>query len=117
MTLLNLGFDDVCIIKNPVDENFSFSNVEKDIILMDVNLAGSMNGFEVTQKLIQENKDLKILFVSMHAQPSYSKKAIDMGARGYVVKNAPLTELKEGIEKVHSGELFFCKQIREANQF
>jgi two-component system, NarL family, invasion response regulator UvrY len=114
MTLEKIGFTHITVINNPEKDNFLFSNVTADIVLMDINLSGSMNGFEVTRRILEENKDVKIIVVSMDTQQTYLNKALSLGAKGYVAKNSPLLELIEAIQKVEAGEIYICEQMRNS---
>jgi DNA-binding NarL/FixJ family response regulator len=83
------------------------------LILMDVNLPNSKNGIEITQNLIKNNPDLKIIILTMHNEPVYVKKALEAGAKGYVTKNSPLAEINKAIEEVIKGNEYICEEILE----
>lgn len=82
-----------------------------DLILMDVNLPNSINGIEVTQRLMKRNPQLKVIILTMHNEPVYVKKAMEAGAMGFVTKNSPIPELNIAIETVLKGEPYICNEV------
>jgi DNA-binding NarL/FixJ family response regulator len=109
LTLQSMGYSDVSIVPNPERNDYLNEKINADLILMDINLAGELDGFELTKLLISNNKDLKIIFVSLHAQ---LQNAFMLGAVGYVVKDSPLKELKEAIQIIEAGGTYVCEQMK-----
>jgi len=62
-----------------------------DLVILDLNLPG-LGGLELLRRLIETGK-VKVLVLSMHAEPLYAARALDAGAAGYVSKNASPDEL------------------------
>jgi DNA-binding NarL/FixJ family response regulator len=89
------------------------ARLNPNIVLMDINLQPGMNGLEATQLIRQRSPDSKILGVSMHAQPSYARKMLQMGALGYVTKNSPCDEMFKAIIEVHEMRKYICHEIRD----
>jgi two-component system, NarL family, invasion response regulator UvrY len=82
-----------------------------DIILLDINMA-PVNGFEMIN-LIRKNSPLsRVIALSMHSQPVYVKKMMKLGAKGYLTKNSPVTEMVEAINVVSRGGLYLCNEIK-----
>ena len=82
-----------------------------DIVLMDINMA-PFNGFEATEKIRKLSPDSKIIGVSMHSQPAYAKKMLQVGARGYVTKNSSKEEMFNAITEVFRGNKYVCDEIK-----
>ena len=80
-----------------------------DIILMDINMS-PVNGFEATRRILQVNPTIKIIGVSMHTEPSYCKKMLRLGAKGYVAKEAAHAEIIEAIHEVNAGGSYIDKE-------
>ena len=112
MILQSMGYGEITIISNPDNEIDRLYEFQQDLILMDINLAGTMTGYDLTERLLQQNSQLKIIFVSMFSQQNYLNKALELGAKGYVVKNAPIIELKNAIQTVEEGGTYICEQMR-----
>ena len=81
-----------------------------DIILMDSNMS-VVNGFEATRKIIELIPSSKIIGVSVNTHPGYAVKMLELGARGFVTKNSPFSELIAAIVKVHQGDDYVCEEI------
>lgn len=112
MILQSMGYGEITVISNPDNEIDRLDEFQQDLILMDINLAGTMTGYDLTERLLQQNSQLKIIFVSMFSQQNYLNKALELGAKGYVVKNAPIIELKNAIQTVEEGGTYICEQMR-----
>ncbi|MBX3242731.1 MAG: response regulator transcription factor [Chitinophagaceae bacterium] len=82
-----------------------------DIILMDINMS-PMNGFEATKEILKTSTHPKIIGVSMHSQPAYAKKMLQMGAVGYITKNSSKEEMINAICKVAEGKKYVCNEVK-----
>jgi len=81
------------------------------IVLMDINMT-PINGFEATEKIRKVSPGSKIIGVSMHSQPAYAKKMLQVGARGYVTKNSSREEMFKAIMEVFRGNKYVCDEIK-----
>jgi len=81
-----------------------------NIILMDVSIHGT-SGIELTHKILEKRPELKIIMISMYARTEYIIRAIEYGARGYILKDSDNAILLEGLESVINGELFIDNHI------
>ena len=61
--------------------------------------------------MITEDKDARILVLTMHCEPIYAARALDAGARGYMSKSAGATELINAIHKVAAGGRYVEHEI------
>lgn len=77
-----------------------------DLVLMDINLGG-MNGIELTGRLNSLHPEIAVLMLSMHDKAEYVMQAIQAGARGYVLKDAPAQDIITAIETVMSGGIYY----------
>jgi DNA-binding NarL/FixJ family response regulator len=82
-----------------------------DVILMDINMT-PISGLEASLKIRKISPASKIIGVSMHSQPVYAKKMLQMGARGYVTKNSSKEEMIEAILEVSRGNKYICEEIK-----
>ncbi|MGE7991716.1 response regulator [Pseudomonas sp. NPDC089554] len=83
---------------------------ELDILLLDIGLP-DINGLELTRKLRALYPGIKILMLSMYDNQEYVRTSINAGALGYVLKNAPSTELVAAIEAIAAGGSFYSPEI------
>jgi len=81
------------------------------IVLMDINMM-PISGFEATERIRKVSPLSKVIGVSMHSQPAYAKKMLQIGARGYVTKNSSKEEMIKAIMEVHNGNKYVCDEIK-----
>ena len=82
-----------------------------DIVLMDINIL-PINGFEATERIRKAAPLSKIIGVSMHTEPAYARKMLQIGARGYVSKNSSRDEMCKAIIEVYNGNKYICEEIK-----
>ncbi|ONG38784.1 two-component system response regulator UvrY [Alkanindiges hydrocarboniclasticus] len=83
-----------------------------DVVLLDVNMPG-IGGVETTRRLIQSVPTIKVLAVSGLAEEPYPSLLLKAGAKGYITKGAPLSEMVRAIKKVMQGGKYFSADIAE----
>lgn len=77
-----------------------------DVVLMDVSMPHGKDGLTATAELKKQLPDVSILILTMHDDDEYLFRAIQIGASGYILKNAPHEELVSAIESVASGNAY-----------
>jgi DNA-binding NarL/FixJ family response regulator len=75
------------------------------VVIMDVRLPG-MSGTEATAAIVREFPDARILMLSTHAGEEEIYRAVQAGARGYVLKSIVREELLRAIREVYAGRQF-----------
>lgn len=78
---------------------------EPDLVLMDVGMKQT-SGIELTPRLLERRPQLRVLMLSMYDNPAYVSRALQAGARGYVLKEAPSDEIVAAIAAVREGRTF-----------
>lgn len=81
-----------------------------DLVLMDINMRGA-NGIEATAQFKQAFPRIAVLILSMHDKLEYVSQAIQAGARGYVLKDAPGKDIVVAIETVMSGGIYYSAAL------
>jgi two-component system invasion response regulator UvrY len=81
-----------------------------DLVVLDLNLTGS-SGLELLRNLVQSDKTVKVLILSMHSEPVYVARALQAGARGYVSKSAGADELVNAVRQVGRGGHYVEREI------
>lgn len=76
-----------------------------DVILMDINMPG-MNGLQAIKEIKEDNIPSKIIVLTIHDDREYLFKTIQMGAEGYVLKDAEPSVLVDAIRSVNNGQLY-----------
>jgi DNA-binding NarL/FixJ family response regulator len=83
-----------------------------DVVLMDVRMP-EMDGVEATQHLCQTYPDLKILILTTFDDSEYVQKALQNGAKGYLLKDTPTEELAKAIRSIEQGYTQFGPGLLE----
>jgi DNA-binding NarL/FixJ family response regulator len=79
------------------------AELEPDVVVMDCAMPG-MNGLTATRKILAKSGDVAILMLSMHAEETFVRQALDAGARGYILKNALDLDLPAAVKRVAAGD-------------
>jgi two-component system, NarL family, response regulator NreC len=74
-----------------------------DVVVMDVSLP-ELGGLEATRAIKEHDPSIRVLIVTMHSEEEYVLGMLDAGADGYLLKQGPSEELKNGILRVFAGE-------------
>lgn len=80
------------------------------LVLMDVGLKGH-TGIELAATLLEREPALKVLMFSMYDNPEYVQRALQAGAQGYVLKDAPATEVLAAIDTVVGGGTYLSAAV------
>jgi DNA-binding NarL/FixJ family response regulator len=80
-----------------------------DLVLVDVALP-EMNGISLVGLIHTQYPDLPCLMLSGHALAHYKNRALDAGARGYILKDNA-KGIIEGIRRVLKGEIYVSKEL------
>jgi two-component system, NarL family, response regulator DesR len=74
-----------------------------DVALLDIEMPG-MDGLEAARRLRAAVPGTRVMILTTFGRPGYLRSAIDAGVAGFLLKDAPVTELAVAIRKVHAGE-------------
>jgi two-component system response regulator DesR len=73
-----------------------------DVIVTDIEMP-ERTGLELAADLKQSDAKSRVIILTTFARPGYLRRALDAGARGYLLKERPASELAEAIRRVHTG--------------
>ena len=80
------------------------------IVIMDVALP-RLGGIEATRRILKGKPDIKVIMLTIHDEPQFVFKSLEAGAKGYLVKEAPLGELMNAIKAVMKGETYLSSNF------
>jgi len=95
---------------NATEAREQVAALSPDIVLMDIGMR-DMNGIELTVQLLREHPGLRVLMLSMYDNAEYVQRALQAGARGYVLKGAPSIEIVNAIRAVAAGGTFLAPDV------
>lgn len=81
-------------------------SVRPDVVLMDVQMptgGGAEDGIVATSEVLTASPETRVVVVTTFGRPGYLRRAMEAGAVGFMVKDAPADRLIEGIRRVASG--------------
>ncbi|MGB8955697.1 MAG: response regulator transcription factor [Tumebacillaceae bacterium] len=76
--------------------------LQPDVTIMDINMPG-LNGVDTVERLTARDPNLRILMLTMYDHDEYLFRTIRAGARGYLLKDSPVSEVIDAIRKVMTG--------------
>lgn len=85
-------------------------NVKYDVILLDIDMP-IMNGIEAAKHALLAYPDLKIITLTMYGDEAYFDLMIQAGAKGFLLKNSDIQEVKTAIEVVSEGGTYYSQEL------
>ena len=86
-----------------------------NVAVMDISMP-LLGGIEATEHIRECCRLTRVIILSGFNDPEYVKRALEVGAKGYVLKDSAGTELLEGIRTIHLGKYYFSNQIAEIGE-
>lgn len=85
-------------------------NTKADIALMDISMP-EMDGIEATRRGVRLNPDISVIALSMYGEEEYYYKMVDAGAKGFLLKDSDISEVREAIMTVKKGGSYFSQEL------
>lgn len=85
-------------------------DTKADVALMDINMP-EMDGIEATWRGLRLCPTIDIIALSMYGEEEYYYKMVDAGAKGFILKDSDISEVKEAIITVRKGGSFFSQEL------
>jgi DNA-binding NarL/FixJ family response regulator len=108
--LLKQDFDIVGAVRDGRALVREAERLEPDLVLIDISMP-MLNGIEATLQLRQRSPRIKIVVLTMHADVTFATEVLQAGASAYLLKNAPVEEIKIAIQRVLRGEKYVTPQF------
>lgn len=97
---------------NGKDALQQLESVSPDVLLLDINMP-EMDGIQVVKALKAKQDKTRILVLTMHNNPQFTKQLIQLEVEGCVLKNAGKKELIQAINDVNNGERYYGKDVTD----
>jgi two-component system nitrate/nitrite response regulator NarL len=81
-----------------------------DVVVLDVRM-GEGNGLDIIRKILDVAPQAAVLMLTMHGDKRYVRRAVEAGAKGYLLKDTPFDLLCTAIQLVHDGKSYFSASL------
>jgi len=101
------------IVAEADDGEAALARIEElrpDVALLDVDMPG-LDGFEVARRLRDLRLPVQVVFLTMHKDEHFLNSALDVGVKGYVLKDSAVTDIVNAVKTVAAGQSFISPQL------
>lgn len=109
-SLLEPEYELVGRVQNGRDLLRAADELAPDVIVTDISMP-LLNGIEALRQLKKTKPDVRVVFLTVHADVTYVSEAFRAGASGYVLKQSAAEELRSAIRTVHEGGTYVTPLI------
>jgi DNA-binding NarL/FixJ family response regulator len=81
-----------------------------DVAILDIGMP-LLNGIDATRQIVKRHPDINVVILSMHSDEPYILRALQAGARAYLLKDSADTDLIHGVTAAASGKSFFSPAV------
>jgi len=81
-----------------------------DVLIMDIGMP-NLNGIEATAQISKRAPNVRVIILSVHSDEEYLLRALNAGAKGYLLKESAHLDLKRAVEAVAQGASFFSPTV------
>lgn len=107
--------DDITVVGDAANGRQAVDQVRKlrpDVVVMDIAMP-ELNGIEATQQIRESCPSTHVMILSMHSSPEHIFRALQAGARGYLIKESAGKEVAMAVRALHAGRRYFSRQITD----
>ncbi len=108
--LLEPTFELVAIVENGHEMIAAAKKLKPDAIVVDISMP-LLNGIDAVSQIRSEGIQAKIIFLTMHTEANYARRALAAGASAYVLKHSASSELLFAIQQSLAGRTFVTPTI------
>lgn len=109
-SLLEQEFELVGVVEDGRQLVESARHLRPDVIVADITMP-HLNGIDALTQLKRDNPDVRVVFLTMHKDAAYARRALDAGARGYVLKHSAQAELFLAVRAALDGETYISPML------
>lgn len=110
-SLIEPEFDIVKIVDDGRALVDAVDTLRPDLIIVDISMP-LLNGIDAVRQIRRTNKEVKIVFLTMHSDVAYALSALAAGAQGYVLKHSAPHELGEAIRTSLRGKTYITPSLQ-----
>jgi DNA-binding NarL/FixJ family response regulator len=108
--LLDDDFELVGVVEDGRALVAAAKKLQPDVIVADIAMP-HLNGIDAMAHLKRDDPHVKVVFLTMHQNPSYARRALEAGAMGFVVKHSASDELVMAIHAALKGQTFITPAL------
>lgn len=108
--LLEVEFDLVGTVEDGYALLHAAEQLRPDVILLDISMP-KLNGIEACRQLIKVMPEVRVVFLTMHADVVYVEESLRAGGSGYLLKRSAASELTVAIHTVLRGKTYVTPLI------
>lgn len=86
------------------------AKLKPDVIVADITMP-HLNGIDAVAQVKRHDPHVKVVFLTMHQDPVYARRALEGGAEGFVVKHSATAELVMAINAALKGQTFITPSL------
>ncbi|MGD8836321.1 MAG: response regulator transcription factor [Desulfobacteraceae bacterium] len=90
----------------------AIAELKPDLVIVDISLKDS-DGIDLVKEINTRYVDLPVLVLSMYDESLYAERALQAGARGYVMKQEAITQVVQALRMVLKGEIYASDSVKE----
>lgn len=83
-----------------------------DVVVMDISMP-ELNGIDATRQILDECPQTRVIILSMHATREHIQRALQAGAKGYLLKESAGAEVVRAVYSVHGGKRYLSQPVSE----
>ncbi|HEX6853466.1 MAG TPA: response regulator transcription factor [Candidatus Polarisedimenticolaceae bacterium] len=109
-TLLSADFELVGIVEDGLALVSAVGELKPDVVVADISMPG-LGGLDALERLNRDHPGTKVVFLTMHPEVAYARRALQLGAAGYVLKHSAPVELILAIRAALAGDVFITPTL------
>jgi DNA-binding NarL/FixJ family response regulator len=109
-SLLEQEFELVGVVEDGRQLVETARQLRPDVIVADITMP-HLNGIDALTQLKRDDPDVRVVFLTMHKDAAYARRALDAGARGYVLKHSAQAELFLAVHAALAGDTYISPTL------
>ena len=108
--LLQRHFDVIALVEDGEALVNAAERLTPDVIVTDIRMPG-LNGIEACALILRDHPKARVIFVTVHAEPTLVARGLAVGALGYVLKDAAGDDLVPAVRAALGGDCYVSRAI------
>jgi two-component system response regulator NreC len=117
LRLLLEGEEGFAVVAEAADTDAALRNVlghKPTVLVLDLNMPGDISWIDAIPQVRERSPDTSVVVLTMQEDPSFARTALQVGARGYVLKDSADAELVAAVRRAAAGETYLAPRLGAA---